>query len=72
MASDDDTTRRALLEALMESARADPYPSGTTLDLIESVLSPEEVGPYAEMLLEKVRHENFPSVSMLTRLRDLC
>jgi len=51
---------------------ADPYPSTTMLGMVESILRPEEVPEYAEVLLDKVRADRFPSIPMLARLKNLC
>lgn len=72
MAQDDDySPREALVEALIDKVRSDPYPSSTMQDMLESLLRPEDVRSYSEVLLEKVRDERFPSISMLQRLQDL-
>jgi hypothetical protein len=72
MAHDDSNSpREALIDALMEKVREDPYPSSTMLDIVEGLLRPEEVRPYAEVLLDKVRNDRFPSISMIQRLQAL-
>jgi hypothetical protein len=63
--------RKELLKNLMSKVEDDPYPSLTMLDLIEELLTPDEVPGYARVLLSKVADERFPSVSMLGRIRDL-
>lgn len=73
MAGDDhDASRRALLETLLDTVQADPYPSSTMLDLVESMLKPDEVPAYADVLLDKVRNDRFPSIPMLSRIQNLC
>lgn len=73
MAHDDQySPRRALLDALLDTVNADPYPSTTMLGMVESILRPEEVPEYAEVLLDKVRADRFPSIPMLARLQNLC
>ena len=63
--------RSELLKNLLSKVEQDPYPSLTMLNLIEELLTPDEVPQYARLLLEKVADEQFPSVSMLARIRDL-
>lgn len=70
--NDNNSPRRALLDALMDTVREDPFPSSTMLDIVESLLQPDEVPVYAELLLDKVRNERFPSIAMLQRLQALC
>lgn len=66
-----DETRKQLLQVLLDTVADDQYPSTTMLDLIEELLTPEEVPAYANVLLEKIRNERFPSTAMMARLRDL-
>jgi hypothetical protein len=63
--------RSELLKNLLSKVEEDPYPSITMLDLIEELLTPDDVPRYARLLLSKVADEQFPSVSMLGRIRDL-
>ena len=63
--------RTEMLEALLSKVGTERFPSSTTLDFIEDLLSPEDVPVYAEVLLEHVRAENFPSVSMMRRIKRL-
>jgi hypothetical protein len=63
--------RTELLKTLLSKVEQDPYPSSTTMNLIEELLTPDEVPSYARILLGKVADEQFPSVSMLGRIRDL-
>ena len=63
--------RSELLKNLLSKVEQDPYPSLTMLNLIEELLTPDEVPQYARVLLEKVADEQFQSVSMLARIRDL-
>ena len=63
--------RSELLKNLLSKVEQDPYPSLTMLNLIEELLTPDDVPTYARLLLGKVADEQFPSVSMLARIRDL-
>ena len=59
---------REVLELLLEKVENDPYPSGTMMDMIEQMLRPEDVASYAEILLDKLRADRFPSIDMLRRV----
>ena len=63
--------RSELLNNLLGKVKDDPYPSLTMLDMIEELLTPDDVPRYAQILINKVADEQFPSVSMLARIRDL-
>jgi hypothetical protein len=63
--------RQELLDALLDKVADEPYPSATMLDLIESLLQPDEVPLYAGVLLRKVRTETYPSIPMLRRIAAL-
>lgn len=60
-----------IISLLMEKVRRDPYPSGTMMDFIEELLTPEDLPTYAAILMEKIRADEFPSLDMMARLRDL-
>jgi hypothetical protein len=60
-----------VLEVLLDKVRADPYPSSTHLDMVESMLAQDDVQQYAEALLDKVRGDSFPSLDHLRRLQAL-
>lgn len=63
-----DEVRSQLLAALMEKVGQDRFPSTTMLDMIEELLTPDDVGDYAELLLEHIRSDQFPSIPMMDRL----
>jgi hypothetical protein len=71
MAAQDDSPRRALVDALMDKIEADPYPSSTMLDVLESILRPDEVNAYAEVLLSHIRQDTFPSLTLINRVQAL-
>jgi hypothetical protein len=64
-------TRSALVDLLMSKVKDDQFPSSTTLDLIEELLTPEELPAYAALLMEKIAGDTYPSVSMMGRLVSL-
>lgn len=70
-ATDQYSARQELLETLMEKVQSDYYPSSTMLDMIESLLGPEDVPRYAQMLLDRIREDDFPSIDMLRRVQAL-
>jgi hypothetical protein len=70
-ATDQYSTREELLEALMAKVESDYYPSSTMLDMIESLLTPDDVPRYAEMLLERIRADEWPSIDMIKRVQAL-
>lgn len=71
MADREYDVRAEVLKNLMGRVDRDPYPSTTMLDMIEEMLTPDDVPRYARLLMSKMEDENFPSIPMLQRLRDL-
>ena len=63
--------RRELVELLLEKIQADQYPSTTMLDLVEEMLTPEEIPVYAGILMDKTRSDTYPSISLMDRVRSL-
>ena len=63
--------RAEMLEALLQKVGGDRFPSATMLDWIEELLTPEDVPIYVELLLDRVRAENFPSIPMMARIKRL-
>ncbi|HWC21736.1 MAG TPA: hypothetical protein VG502_05510 [Flexivirga sp.] len=63
--------RAALLEQLMGRVEEDRFPSTTMLDMIEQLLTPDDVPGYARLLLDKAAADNFPSITMLRRVQEL-
>ena len=72
MAEDDRYgVRAALLDTLLEKVENEQYPSATMLNMIEELLTPEDVPRYAEALLQRIHSDNFPSIPMMARLKKL-
>jgi hypothetical protein len=71
MTIDNDTARGVLVQTLLEKVEADRYPSNTMLDLIESLLTPEEMPAYVVLLQERIRDDQYPSMPLLMRLTAL-
>lgn len=63
-----DDARSALLRVLLDKVEADPYPSSTMLDFIESLLEQDEVADYVQHLVDRVRADTYPSIDMLRRI----
>lgn len=63
--------RELLLEALLDKVAEDRFPSNSMLDLIESLLRPDEVQIYVRLLLRKVSRETYPSLPVLRRIAAL-
>jgi hypothetical protein len=64
-------TRSALLDLLLSKVKEDRFPSATMLDLLEQVMTPEELPAYAGVLMEKVANDTYPSASIMKRLVSL-
>ena len=64
-------TRAALIDLLLSKVKEDRFPSATTLDLLEELLTPQELPAYASVLMEKIADDNYPSPSMMKRLVNL-
>ncbi|MEW1952759.1 hypothetical protein [Terrabacter sp. NPDC080008] len=63
--------RAMLVDLLLRKVAADQYPSNTMMDYLEELLLPDEVPAYVAVLVQKMRDEQFPSISMLRRLMNL-
>ena len=63
--------RTQLLELLLDKVEQDQYPSSTMLDLIEELVSPDEVEEYAGVLMAKLEGETYPSNSIIRRVMAL-
>jgi hypothetical protein len=60
-----------LARLLLERVRADKYPSATHMAMLEQTLPPSLTGAYLNVLLEKVRDDPNPSISMLRRIHGI-
>lgn len=63
--------RADMVAALLEKIEADQYPSSTMLDMVEELMTPEELPAYIEALVERVRNDRFPSIPMMQRIQSL-
>jgi hypothetical protein len=70
MASNGDgvDVRGEVVDLLLQNIASDRYPSVTMMDLVEELLTPDDVPAYAAILLDKVQTETYPSLAILRRL----
>ena len=68
---DEFDVRHEIVSLLMEKVRRDRFPSSTMMDLLEEMLTPQDVPAYARTLMEKVSADEFPSIDLMVRLRAL-
>ena len=68
---DQEDARAELVATLLDKVQNDQYPSTTMLDLIESMLTPEEMPAYVVFLQDRIRSELYPSMPLLRRLSAL-
>lgn len=71
MPNEQNDVRSDLLAVLLKKVQQDQYPSSTMMDLIEEMLTPDELSDYAHVLLDKIQGDQFPSLDMVRRLSDL-
>jgi hypothetical protein len=64
----DNGVREQVLDLLLSKVEEETYPSASTLDLIEQLLTPDDKPAYAEVLMTKIRADTYPSTSMMSRL----
>lgn len=63
--------RGELVTTLLQKVRDDRYPSTTMLDMIEGLLTPEEMPAYVVLLQQRLREDQYPSIPLLKRLQAL-
>jgi len=63
--------RRELLDILLTRVQGERYPSVTMMDLIEQLMGPDERSIYAQVLMDKIRHDAHPSLPMMQRVLAL-
>jgi hypothetical protein len=63
--------RGELIDLLLEKIASDRNPSITMMNLVEELLAPDDVPAYAAVLMDKVKTERFPSLSMIRRVMAL-
>jgi hypothetical protein len=63
--------RTELLKILLDRVQNDKHPSVTMMDLIEQLMGPNERAVYAQVLMEKIRGDRWPSLGMIRRVMAL-
>jgi hypothetical protein len=63
--------RGEVVNLLLQKIASDRHPSITMMNLIEELLVPDDVPAYAGVLMDKVKTETYPSISMIRRLMAL-
>ncbi|MCW3066870.1 MAG: hypothetical protein JWN32_4042 [Solirubrobacterales bacterium] len=63
--------RYRYLQILIDHIAEDRFPSHNQMNIIESLLRPEEMDAYLEALFEKVEEVHYPSVEMMARIQRL-
>ncbi len=71
MANGENDLHRAVLQVLLEKIENDPYPSVTMMNMAEQILEAEDLAPYTEILMDKIRADRFPSLDLLRRITSL-
>ena len=65
---DQHDVRAQLLRLLLDKIEQDTYPSATMLDIVEMLLTPDDVARYGEVLMAKLRDDTYPSNSLIRRV----
>ena len=60
--------RGEVVNLLLEQIASDRNPSVTMMNMVEELLTPDDVPAYVAVLMDKVKTERYPSYSMLRRL----
>lgn len=63
--------RSDLVHALLDRVQQERFPSVTMLDMIESLLEPEDLPDYVQHLIDLVNADPYPSIDMLRRIQRL-
>jgi hypothetical protein len=67
----DSELRERYLQVLVDHVVDDEYLSQNQMNLVESLLPPEQMDVYLDTLLQKVESVRYPSVEMLARIQRL-
>src|SRR5690625_1327844 len=68
MAADYDAARAELVQTMLQKIKQDAYPSTTMLNLLEDLLTDEEMPEYVLFLQDRIRDDQYPSIPLLNRL----
>ncbi|TDW90848.1 MULTISPECIES: hypothetical protein [Kribbella] len=63
--------RELMLNLLLDKVAEQRFPSLAMLDLVESLLQPDEVEIYVRLLVRRMREENYPSLPIMRRIAEL-
>jgi len=58
-------------EMLLDRIRSENYPSGTYMDMLETVASPQVLAELVLFLMDKIEDEEYPSIPMMARAQRL-
>jgi hypothetical protein len=61
-------TRAALLDLLLSKIKEERFPSASTMDLAEQIMTVDELPAYAAILMDKIAADTYPSQPMIKRL----
>jgi hypothetical protein len=60
--------RGDVVNLLLEKIASDRNPSATMMNMVEELLTPDDVPAYVGVLMDKVKTDRYPSYFMLRRL----
>lgn len=60
--------RGEMVDMLLERIATERNPSVSMMDLVEQLLTPDEVPAYVWILWDKVKNERFPNLNLMRRL----
>ena len=63
--------RDRYVQLLVDHIVEDKYPSNNQMNIIESLVRPDEMDIYLEALFEKIEEVRYPSVEMMARVQRL-
>lgn len=63
--------RAAMVELLINKLEQETYPSATAMNMLEELLTPDDVPRYAEFLMSRIADDQYPSIPMMARLKKL-
>lgn len=63
--------RERYLRVLVDHVTEDAYPSHAQMNLVESLLPPDQMDDYLDALLRKIESVRYPSVEMMARVQRL-
>jgi hypothetical protein len=64
--------RGEVVNMLLHKIASDRNPSVAMMNLVEELLTPDDVPAYVAVLMDKVKTEKYPSLAMIRRLMGFC